>query len=697
MTTQPEPVNNADDAPTVVPLDVKVLRTLGHGRAARAQLVEVLMPYGEKIRCVEKVFAPGLLTRVIYRLSFQAPFAYQNNRDAILASFYRRRVASAVLANSNIDARIAKPLYVRFDEDSRAWVLAAEWIQGRGIKPAPADSKSVWRRFSFFRSKQQKEQSQTAEIDTLVSTMHELEAMLDECGLVGSGWQVAPRALVSTANLLRVGERYTIIDLESGIPAVLVPHYLLGGFKRAELPPFDDLDADKLRQWCEVHHKELLFRIGPEAVERFGKDVHWLVEHTHRWKESELAFFRRPWRLMRRAGIHAYQQECLRSWEQNGIVDPETRKIISGKHIQKRLIWYAGLLPSFAGRFCSRFLGNREYRHELKLCFGSRQLRDERWQSLIDRHQQNWVQAGRIRSQPRMTRTRFLLHAVLRKITPVGLHRFLSDSDQRRDLAVSFLLLLSSPRYQSFFGQKRVEGSIERWEQAGRISHAEAEALRADLSGNEVRAYTRGFGMHLGLKALGPLILPAKFGGVAAFMASGNLWFLLPLVFTPALRTIVTLVNWWSTRHDQIPHGEALVMGFLPTLGSLAFPLQMFSARPQLSTFLIRDGASKLGKRVPIYGGGDSRTEIALIRSTDWIIAMMEALSSISKRFWSSKPAKAPDQMNEPSSNVKLRRTRWGRWIDRQTAQYLTREAVLSGKTSAKSNNDADTRQNIAS
>ena len=130
--------------------------------------------------------------------------------------------------------------------------------------------------------------------------------------------------------------------------------------------------------------------------------------------------------------------------------------------------------------------GNREYRHELKLCFGSRQLRDERWQILIDRHQQNWVQAGRIRSQPRMTRTRFLLHAVLRKITPVGLHRFLSDSDQRRDLAVSCLLLLSSRRCLSVFGQRRVVGSIER-ELAGRIGHAEAEALRADLSGNEVR------------------------------------------------------------------------------------------------------------------------------------------------------------------------------------------------------------------
>ena len=691
MTTTSHPVTSSTE-PAAAPLRVTVLKTLGHGRAARAQAVEAVMPDGTVVRCVEKVFAPGLLTRIIYRLSFQSPFAYQSNRDAILACFYRRRVAAAVLANSNIDAKIARPLYIRFDEDSKAWVLAAEWIQGRGIKPAPADAAGVRRRFLWSRAKQQT--TEPAEIDTLVSTMHELEAMLDVCGLVGSGWQVAPRALVSTANLLRVDGRYTIIDLESGIPAVLVPHYLLGGFVRAELPPFDDLDAGKLRQWQQDHQRELTFRIGPEAAIDFGQDVQKLVDHTRCWKESELAFFRRPWRLLRRGGMHAYQKECMRRWQQSGTVDADTSKVLPQKPILTRLLWYVGLLPSVVGRCCSRVLGNRDYRHAVKRCMTDRAIRDDHWKQLIDRHQERWVDAGRCRSQARLSKTRFLMHAALGRVTPVGLHRFLTDSIQRRDHAVGLMLLLMSPRYQSWFGQNRVEASIERWEQAGRISHLEAEQLRADLSGSEVRAYTRGFGMHLALKALGPLIVPMKFGGLAAFIASGNPWFLLPLIFTPLLRTIVTLVNWWTTRHEHIPHGEAFVMGLLPTLGSLAFPLQMFSARPHLSTFMIRDGASKLGQRVPVYGGGDSRTEIALIRSTDWIVAMMDVLSGITQRFW---PVKTRTADSQSIKSIQLKRTRWGRWIDHKTAEYMARSIDVEKQMPAKVSDGVSPRKKMAS
>jgi hypothetical protein len=323
-----------------------------------------------------------------------------------------------------------------------------------------------------------------------------------------------------------------------------------------------------------------------------------------------------------------------------------------------------------------------------------RAIRDAHWKQLIDRHQERWVDAGRCRSQARLSKTRFLMHAALGRVTPVGLHRFLTDSIQRRDHAVGFMLLLLSPRYQSWFGQSRVEASIERWEQAGRISDFEAEQLRSDLSGSEVRAYTRGFGMHLALKALGPLIVPMKFGGLAAFIASGNPWFLLPLIFTPLLRTIVTLVNWWTTRHEHIPHGEAFVMGLLPTLGSLAFPLQMFSARPHLSTFMIRDGASKLGQRVPVYGGGDSRTEIALIRSTDWVVAMMEVLSRITQHFW---PVKTRTVDSQSIKSVQLKRSRWGRWIDHKTAEHMARSVEVETQIPAKMSNGVSTQKKMVS
>ncbi len=247
------------------------------------------MPGGATVRCVEKVFAPGRLTRCIYRASFAAPFAYQSNRDAILACFYRRRVAAAIMAASNINVNVAYPSYVRFCDESKAWVLAAEWIDGRGVCPSQVDRTRIR---SWFR--RGKVSSKAAEIDQLVGYMHQAESQLNESGLTGTGWQVAPRALVSTANLLRVDNRYTIIDLESGIPAVLVPKYILAGLRCGTAPPFDDLDPDRLRSWLQQNEKLLTFRIGIKPASELATDVERLIEHTARWKASELAPLRRP-------------------------------------------------------------------------------------------------------------------------------------------------------------------------------------------------------------------------------------------------------------------------------------------------------------------------------------------------------------------------------------------------------------------
>jgi hypothetical protein len=59
----------------------------------------------------------------------------------------------------------------------------------------------------------------------------------------------------------------------------------------------------------------------------------------------------------------------------------------------------------------------------------------------------------------------------------------------------------------------------------------------------------------------------------------------------------------------------------------------MFAARSELATFLIRDAASKLGRRVPIYGGPNSRTEIAMIRSTDLLIELLDVTSALARKL----------------------------------------------------------------
>ena len=130
--------------------------------------------------------------------------------------------------------------------------------------------------------------------------MRVLEAQLRQCGLIGTGWQVSPAAMVSTANLLRVENQYTVIDLESGIPAILVANYLIDGIKNAHFPPFDELDHRKLKTWVRDHRSVLSTNLGVEGLAELEESVDQLIWHHLAWKNSEVAIFRKPWKFFNR-------------------------------------------------------------------------------------------------------------------------------------------------------------------------------------------------------------------------------------------------------------------------------------------------------------------------------------------------------------------------------------------------------------
>ena len=669
-----------------------MIQILGSGRAARAQLVEATFADGRSITCVEKVFDPGLLTRTIYRLSFQSPFGYQKNRHAIMASFYRRRVAGAILAASDVAVagdtcnppNVAQPLYVRFDQETKSWVLAAQWIQGRGIKPAPPDPTRVgrWWRWGNRRS-QITAPEKRFEIDEIVDVMRKSEQLFQECGLVGSGWQVSPRAMVSTANLLRVGDNYTIIDLESGIPAVLVPSYLLSGLRQGQLPPFDDLNATQLLNWLDEQATLIKFRIGIEATEQLFSDTAKLIEHSDAWKKSEVAFFRRPWTWLTADRWRRYRAECLRRWQQDGTTDTETATKLTKSRtaktlVQTSLIWTLSALPSSLGRYLGRLVGRSDTREHTLRWLRDRDFRQRSRKDFLEKCRARWIHDGRISPQRKPGLIAAVGHRVLERLTSAKIHRLVTDGSKRREIAKVCLLLCFSRRYQSWLGHRRIEAAITRWQDAQRISADHAKNLRSDLSGEEVRVYTCGFGMHLALKAVAPVVLPAKVGGFAAFIATGNLLFLLPFVITPVIRHALTWASVWRNRKHQIPHAEALMISLIPTFGSSAFLLQMFASRPRLATFLLRDVASSVGRRIPIYGGADSRTEIALIRAADYCIEAMKLITSvlqrIRRRLWRA-PAKAVD--STPAEIIPISRlTGWKLWLDRQAIGQIERHEL---------------------
>jgi len=255
--------NNAEE----ISARIEPIKVLGAGRAATAKLVRVCPEGEDPFECVEKCFAPGLLTRFVYWFFFQSPFPYQHDRNAISAAYYRRSVAARILSSlDGIDCPVAESLYTRWDSENQAYVLAAKFVDGRGIVPQEIDP--LWIRRTIFNLtirpvarvagiRIQRRIAPPEEIKELLALMHRFERAFRACGLVGTGWQTSPAALVSPANLLRTDQGYVMVDLESGIPAFLVPYYLLRSIFRFKFPYFDDLEPVRLDRYVDENRERL--------------------------------------------------------------------------------------------------------------------------------------------------------------------------------------------------------------------------------------------------------------------------------------------------------------------------------------------------------------------------------------------------------------------------------------------------------
>ena len=297
-----------------------VIRVLGSGRGAEARLVAFRNGHdGRKdntgAEWVEKVFRPGHLTRLIYWLCFQSPFPYRASQDAVLAAYYRRKVVAKLLRFAGLDAGIADAAYVRWSEADKAFVLGSEFIAGTGLRVDEVDSRGLrrvawnWAVAPLLRlcgKQADPEPAPHSEAKHLVALMHRIEALLRQAGLVGAGWQVSPRALVSTANLLHDGTRYVIVDVESGIPALLVPYYVKAALRLKKFPLFDDLDAVTLRAFCHTQQAGLRDTLGESEAVELQTQVEALIHYTQRWKDGEIALFRNWWLLFTR--LSAFHQ-----------------------------------------------------------------------------------------------------------------------------------------------------------------------------------------------------------------------------------------------------------------------------------------------------------------------------------------------------------------------------------------------------
>jgi hypothetical protein len=184
----------------------------------------------------------------------------------------------------------------------------------------------------------------------------------------------------------------------------------------------------------------------------------------------------------------------------------------------------------------------------------------------------------------------------------------------------------TSQAYRTNIGRKYVRGRIREWRKRGQLEECHARTLLGELRGDHSSAYLSDFGAHLGMKATFQLL---EFTLFAALVAAGVLpvW-LIPVVIAldgVIYRTVYTVYRMAREAAARRPlPWIALFVGFIPLLGSLAYPAQMVSSAKDGSgnvpRFILYDTFTRLGVKLPIWGGKDTYTEHVLNRTAHRIV-----------------------------------------------------------------------------
>jgi len=236
------------------------------------QVIESLASrvYLDRAACTAtKVYAPGLLVKLLYWLAFQAPFPYERNEYALAAAERRRKLAGLLTQHWYGQDLVAPLLEISCRDDG--CILVSQLIEGT----APRDKRQA-RRF-----------------------LRGLARRFQDVGL--PTWQINPLNPRSVDNLIEEADgTYKIIDLESALVSPLLPlGQWLDALRDGDLPVFDDVFVTKTRRYIASNRSDLQESLGEAGVAELEAAVADYDFYAARWKAAEP----RLWTKLARAGL----------------------------------------------------------------------------------------------------------------------------------------------------------------------------------------------------------------------------------------------------------------------------------------------------------------------------------------------------------------------------------------------------------
>ncbi len=598
------------------------VRTLDINPPGAAAGLTVGQVYAMKI-LVPPSEAKKIFRNLLYAVGFQGPFQLQVNPAAIRAAALWQKFIRRAAKIRFGDEKTVTDIYATFiDRNIGSCGELSEWIDGRTWRLEVDDRLDLLSRWLAGDSIDETKLG-SAEYRAKRKFMADFVRMLHEIGADELARQYEWATCKSQPNLLKRMDTkdnpeagLTAVDFRAGL--ALLPFgpmspadfkLIAKGIARGSLVQFDRGNIAKLQGFVDAHSNEFADMRGMldrlKQAERVYRDSLPDVTHNH----IRLLYSARLWSTI--------FDSAVTGWRIRNLVDDEYEKKLRSSRILTLLFFLVGLIPVL-GKIVRRIWARCDWRKHYASMLTSVDYLRRAVNGRIIEKAVGWHRAGRI-SELQTIRIaqqpwRFFYHLPFLLLIFPGLHRFLTDSEYRKEKLVFIFVRPFRLYFHAHLREQWLREMVAEGQKKHILTEEDADVIIRQIDEPYIQKYLVSLVVHLMTLPVSEIVISLvtavyvltrpELTWEQAWKTAGTIfvvWQAIPISPGSLVRGFYVVALMIKER-DFKNYNIAVSLAFFRVIGYLAFPIQMTYRYPALARFMAAHWATEIVHSVPVFG-----------------------------------------------------------------------------------------------
>ncbi len=578
--------------------------------------------YAMKILVPPSGFA-CLFRNFLYAIGFQGPFQLQVNPAAARAgALWQKFIRRAAKIRFGNEKAVVDVHAIFIDERIGSCGELSEWVDGRTWRlevDYRMDLLKLWRKGKITGE----QYLGSPEYRAKEHFMADFVKLLHDTGAYEFARQYEWWTCKSQPNVLKRRDADSgpaagleAVDFRPGL--VLLPFLpmspgdfalIVKGISRGAIVQFDRGDLSKLEAFVQEHSES--FSDMQPMLEELKAD-----EKIYRNSIPDIT--QNHIRLLYDGGLWSTILDSeITGWKVRNLVDGSSERNLRTGRFKTVMFLIAGLIP-FLGKIIRRLWGRADWRCHYAAILTSADYLGRAIRGRVMEKAVSWyrsgrisdVQAIRISQQP----WRYFLHLPCLLLVFPGLHRFLTDSDFRKDKLIFLFVRPFRLYFHANLREQWLRDMVAEGQKKHMLTDEDAATILSQINEPYIQKYLISLVVHLmtlpvtqivsvTLALIYVLMHPEMPRAEVWTVAAGIVALFQVVPVSPGSFCRGAYVLYLVIRERNFKdYNIAVFLGFFKYIGYLAFPIQMTYRYPALARFMAAHWATEIVHIVPVFG-----------------------------------------------------------------------------------------------